>query len=307
MLFLKWKFPHLRRVKKRFLKLGMILSIATIAWGFFTASYFGMDFAPNNPLQKPSIIAYLAKKKAAYHLSLKDDVYQGYVQKYPVLASQDNPETFLMQSKKGAENRVTYPVFEEFFNNILMEFSFLMGIIHIALSFFRYLRRNFAGLGWVVFIVGGYLYFPSIVHATVLVNFMGWLSKPIAYSIGFYMVLGGLSFAFLAAFWQRKWGAFSEIFHVTQVFADVLSYLRLYALALGGMVMARTFNDTLGMEMGVIGTIIIIFIGHALNINMSLIGAVVHGLRLNFLEWFHYSFEGGGRLFNPLALKKLEK
>ena len=26
--------------------------------------------------------------------------------------------------------------------------------------------------------------------------------------------------------------------------------------------------------------------------------------QLNFLEWFHYSFEGGGRLFNPLRLNK---
>jgi V/A-type H+-transporting ATPase subunit I len=26
----------------------------------------------------------------------------------------------------------------------------------------------------------------------------------------------------------------------------------------------------------------------------------VHGLRLNFLEWYHYCFDGGGRLFKPL-------
>jgi V/A-type H+-transporting ATPase subunit I len=29
-------------------------------------------------------------------------------------------------------------------------------------------------------------------------------------------------------------------------------------------------------------------------------GGVIHGLRLNFLEWYHYSFEGGGKRFNPL-------
>ncbi len=306
MLFLKWKFPRARGVKRRFLKLGMILSVSSIFWGCLTSSYFAIDFSPDNPLQKTSIIAYLAKKKADYHFTLKDDVYQEYVKKYPSLST-ENADAFIMQTQTHAQGHVTYPIFDEFSTNVLMEFSFLAGILHISLSFLRYLRRNWAGLGWVIFMVGGYLYFPSIVQATVLVNFMGWISKPVAYAVGFDMVFAGIALAFLAALWKKRWGAFSELFHIVQVFADVLSYLRLYALALGGMVMARTFNDSLGIEMGLIGTIVIVLAGHLININVSLMGAVVHGLRLNFLEWFHYSFEGGGRLFNPLALKRFEK
>ncbi|EPP35519.1 putative V-type sodium ATP synthase subunit I domain protein [Chlamydia psittaci 84-8471/1] len=29
-------------------------------------------------------------------------------------------------------------------------------------------------------------------------------------------------------------------------------------------------------------------------------GGVIHGLRLNFIEWYHYSFDGGGKLLHPL-------
>jgi len=91
---------------------------------------------------------------------------------------------------------------------------------------------------------------------------------------------------------------------VIQVFADVLSYLRLYALALGGMVMAHTFNDHLGIEVGVVSGTLILLAGHFVNIGICAMGGVIHGLRLNFLEWYHYSFEGGGRLFNPLKLRR---
>jgi V/A-type H+-transporting ATPase subunit I len=110
--------------------------------------------------------------------------------------------------------------------------------------------------------------------------------------------------AFIAAWIDRKWGAFHELLNVVQVFADVMSYLRLYALALGGVVMARTFNDRLGIDMNLFAGALVILIGHTINITLAIMGGVIHGLRLNFLEWYHYSFEGGGRLFNPLKIQR---
>lgn len=295
-LFLRYKFPNLHGVKKRMLKLAFILSSSVIVWGIFTGSYFGMSFSPQSPIQKTSILAYLSEKKANYHLHQKDDVYRSIVKTYPQAATMNGQELLQIKSKTG------YPIFEQFSENILLEFAFLIGITHISLSFLRYIRRNWSGIGWMLFLKGGYLYFPSIIHATTIVNFMNWIPKPIAYSQGLWILSLGLLIAFIAAFIQRKWGAFTELLHTVQVFADILSYLRLYALALGAMVMARTFNDTLGVEVGIVLTLILVLFGHTVNIGLGLMGGVVHGLRLNFLEWFHYSFEGGGRLFNPLKL-----
>jgi len=41
-----------------------------------------------------------------------------------------------------------------------------------------------------------------------------------------------------------------------------------------------------------------------LNMVLSVIGGIIHGLRLNFIEWYHYSFDGGGKQYNPL--RKME-
>jgi V/A-type H+-transporting ATPase subunit I len=63
--------------------------------------------------------------------------------------------------------------------------------------------------------------------------------------------------------------------------------------------MASTFNQE-GSALGLAIGVVIILIGHTMNIGLSFMGGVIHGLRLNFLEWYHYCFTGGGRLFKPL-------
>ncbi len=303
-LWIRRKFPSLQGVKKRMVKLSVILSTCSILWGVLTASYFGIGFAPNHPIEKYSLLGFLVEKKADYHFAMKDDVYQEILKDYPAVSSAQSGEDLLLDATQMISDKKTYPVFEEFSDNILLEFSFLIGIIHISLSLLRYLKRRESGLGWVCFIIGGYLYFPSIIHATVLVNFMGWIPKIEAYFWGAWLIIGGVSLAFIAALIREKWGAFQELLHSVQIFADILSYLRLYALALGSMVMAHTFNDALGVDPGIFITVLLILLGHSINILICLMGGVVHGLRLNFLEWFHYSFEGGGRLFSPLRLNK---
>jgi V/A-type H+-transporting ATPase subunit I len=166
------------------------------------------------------------------------------------------------------------------------------------------MRRNWTGLGWIFFMVGGYLYFPSFLEATSLVNFLGWMSKGFATVVGEKMLYSGLIAVFvISLLMKKKWGALHELTNAIQVFADVLSYLRLYALALAGMIMAATFNE-LGMNVGMIGGFFIIICGHITNLTLTVMSGVIHGLRLNFLEWYHYSFEGGGRLFNPLRIRK---
>ena len=96
-----------------------------------------------------------------------------------------------------------------------------------------------------------------------------------------------------------------EVTKVVQIFGDVLSYLRLYALALAGTIMAATVNN-LVVQMPFLLAIVILFIGHGINLALGVMGGIIHGLRLNFIEWYHYSFEGDGKLFNPLRLLKKE-
>jgi V/A-type H+-transporting ATPase subunit I len=120
-----------------------------------------------------------------------------------------------------------------------------------------------------------------------------------AYAVGYQMIYIGVSAAVLLALIQKRLKGLTEIMNVISIFADTLSYLRLYALALASTVMAETFNE-LGFEVGLAVGSLIILGGHSVNLLLGSMSGVIHGLRLNFLEWYHYSFQGGGRLFAPL-------
>ena len=101
---------------------------------------------------------------------------------------------------------------------------------------------------------------------------------------------------------------------VTGLLGDVLSYIRLYALGLAGGMLGNAFNILGSMVLGTpadatwqwLPFLIIILLGHTLNILMSCLGAFVHPLRLTFVEYFKNSgYEGKGLFYRPL--KSAEK
>ena len=92
----------------------------------------------------------------------------------------------------------------------------------------------------------------------------------------------------------------------TGILGDVLSYIRLYALGLAGGMLGAAFNSLGVMVLGDNPTwqwlffILILLIGHLLNLCMSALGAFVHPLRLSFVEYFKNSgYEGKGHLYEP--------
>jgi len=122
---------------------------------------------------------------------------------------------------------------------------------------------------------------------------------------GLYMIYSGFTLAIFLAVVKHRLLGLIEISNVIQIFADILSYLRLYALGLAGAIISGTVNDIAGSIVFMGGGVLLIF-GHALNMVLSIVGGIIHGLRLNFIEWYHYSFEGGGKLFSPLQKMDVE-
>ncbi|HSX10533.1 MAG TPA: hypothetical protein VLF94_02300 [Chlamydiales bacterium] len=304
-LILKKKFPKVGGMGRRCINLTIAIGACCIFWGAMSASFFGIEIGPNNPYRKVSFFHYLATTKAEYHMKMKDKVYDEYLREYPAVASATDGHDFLVKASKTVDGTVKYEALNDFYDSILLELSLFIGFVHISLSFLRNLKRNWGGVGWIIFMVGGYLYFPSFPDATSFVNYLGLLSKPVAYAAGKKILFAGLGIVFVIAILQKKkWMALHELTNAIQIFADVLSYIRLYALALAGMIMASTFNG-MAMKMGLLtGGIFVLLLGHLINMSLSIQSGIIHGLRLNFLEWYRYSFEGGGRLFNPLRLRK---
>ena len=99
----------------------------------------------------------------------------------------------------------------------------------------------------------------------------------------------------------------------TGIMGDVLSYIRLYALGLAGGMLGAAFNNLAVMlrdgipvpGLDWLGFLLIVVLGHALNLAMSCLGAFVHPLRLTFVEYFKNSgYEGRGKAYRPLGLEK---
>lgn len=303
--FLKVKKRALRDAGRRFLQLLFILSFSCITWGVLSSAYFGVDIVPTSRLSRISLVNYLAEKKASYHFSLKDKVYEELLQDYPAIAGAADGRSIIGTPIKKGEKKPAYLILNDFRGSILLELSLLTGVIHLCFAMLRYALRNWAGIGWITFIVGGYLYFPSVAKATSLVNYMGWMSPSVATHIGLQLLTAGIVGAMMLALLQKGLKGIGEIMQILTVFADVLSYLRLYALALASTIMAETFN-AMGEEIGIVLGGLVILVGHSVNLLLATMGGVIHGLRLNFLEWYHYCFEGGGRLFAPLK-KRLSR
>ncbi len=92
-------------------------------------------------------------------------------------------------------------------------------------------------------------------------------------------------------------------------FVDVVSYVRLFAVGTATYAVAYAFND-MGMQVGwgsilsALGAALIIFFGHALNIILAGMGVLVHGIRLNTLEFAgHLGLQWTGVKYNPFARK----
>ena len=88
---------------------------------------------------------------------------------------------------------------------------------------------------------------------------------------------------------------------------DMLSYIRLFAIGLTGSILGGVFNDlaiSMTSSMNIVARIIcmllILLIGHALNIGLCTISSLVHPLRLIFVEYYKNSaFDGGGKAYQP--------
>ncbi|MBN1192143.1 MAG: V-type ATP synthase subunit I [Coriobacteriia bacterium] len=157
----------------------------------------------------------------------------------------------------------------------------------------------------------------------VLVTLVTWatgLSLPVGW------VLLGLTLVGLAASKTVRrsvvalLGGMYAVYSMTSFIGDILSYTRLAALGLSGMLVGMVFNTLAGLVMGgagglfasgglsVVGGIVVVLlgslvfaVGHTFNVVISLLGAFVHPARLQFVEFFSKFYEGGGRPFKPFA------
>ncbi|HCJ94359.1 MAG TPA: ATPase, partial [Sphaerochaeta sp.] len=83
-------------------------------------------------------------------------------------------------------------------------------------------------------------------------------------------------------------GLFTTFLNSISAFSNIISYIRLFAVGMASLAIAQSFNS---MASGLLegyalpAGILILVIGHGLNLIMALLSVVVHGVRLNLLEF----------------------
>lgn len=197
-----------------------------------------------------------------------------------------------------------------------MLFSILIGITHISVAMLlktayavkrNGLLNSLGTIGWTLLIVGGVIVggfaLAGVIDSTI--------TKWIVIVLGVVSALG----IFLFNDIHRNplvnigSGLYETYNTVTGLLGDVLSYLRLYALGLAGGMLGNAFNQ-LGLSVygidvpgvNILCFALIVGFGHVLNLAMCCLGAFVHPLRLNFLEFFKNSgYDGTGKVYSPLT------
>lgn len=204
--------------------------------------------------------------------------------------------------------------------DVQMVASLAIGVLHICLAMVvkaicftkRFgLKNNLSTWGWTILIVGGLILAAVAMALNLPAEVTKWLVIALAVvsGLGIYIfnkpgrnpivnVLSGLYDTYNVA---------------SGLIADVLSYVRLYALGLSGGILGSTFN-TLGMMfignpettntgllvLEIVLAIVVLLFGHVLNILLSSLGAFVHPLRLTFVEYFkNAGYEGKGTMYKP--------
>jgi V/A-type H+-transporting ATPase subunit I len=262
------------RIPDGILLLGL-LSAATIIWGSITGSWFAA------PLEK--LPAFL----------------RGLV--IPPF----RPDPSL--DPKAAANLVQQNI---------KHFCFIVGAGQIVLAHLKNIKKEFpsltavAQLGWLCLVVGLYFLVLNVV--------LDKNAFPVP-SFALYLIGGGLGAFFIFAnqrggnFFKNILISFSNFLttflNSVSSFSDIISYIRLFAVGLAGASIAASFNDmAFGLPAGpvrIIGGALILLFGHGLNLAMNALSVVVHGVRLNLLEYAgHLGIEWSGHKYSPFALKK---
>jgi V/A-type H+-transporting ATPase subunit I len=186
---------------------------------------------------------------------------------------------------------------------VLQAFCFFLGALHLTLAhLWRALRQlpsltAGAEIGWIAVLWAAFFLAKTLVLGDMFPFFGKWL------------VIGGVTLVIFCSSPQRNIlktigkGIASVALSLVNNFTDVVSYIRLFAVGLATVAIADTVN-TLAASAGGGNWLIsapILLVGHTINFVLGPVGVLVHGVRLNVLEFSsHIGVSWSGAEYKPL-------
>lgn len=170
----------------------------------------------------------------------------------------------------------------------------------------------FDGVVWAVFSIGVGLAIAGLVEELnmIILAYVGGIAAGAMLLTA--MLTAGRKEKILGKFTK----GFGAAYGVINYASDILSYARLYGLMLSGAVIAEIvsgyaltgYGGSTGMIVSgnaglVVLGVVLLLLGHLLNLALSLLGAYIHDARLQYVEFYGRFYEGEGELFSPLGSK----
>ena len=195
--------------------------------------------------------------------------------------------------------------FSDVNQNSLMQLTFIIGVVHLSLA--RLLaavqKMNslsaIGELGWILILWAVYFLANYLVIGYDLPGIFG------------YLLLGGIVLVAVFSNYQKNIikGVLLTLsnlpLQIISSFSDVVSYIRLFAVGLATVIVATSFNQ-MAIGSGInsiisgIVSVFILLLGHTLNITLALMAVLVHGVRLNMLEFSgHIGMQWTGKKYDP--------
>jgi len=191
-------------------------------------------------------------------------------------------------------------------DNNVQALCFLLGAVHLSIAhLWRAVTklpsvRALAQVGWFIILWGAFFLAKMLVLGDAFPAFGKW-----------FFVVGS---AMVVLFTDPKKNILKAIgsgfgallLNLVNSFTDIVSYIRLFAVGLATVAVADAFNK-MAMDIGYgsivtgVMTSLILLLGHALNIVLGSMSILVHGVRLNVLEFCsHLDVNWSGFSYKPL-------
>lgn len=274
--------------------LMLLLGLSTVCWGLVTCTWFGLQ-----PEQLPQWLVRLSIPQIS---NAYTDV--GWLPFWSEDASKGMLTT--------AQN--------------LQIFCFTLAFLQLSVAHIKGMKRNRKSLrilgefGSMLQLWGMYYVVLSMVVSSSLFSF-----SEIVYGVPIGTVsIGLVAFGFLLSFVFSNYDGnigksvlesckniISVLLGVVNVFSDIVSYIRLWAVGLAGAAISNTVNEMAGPLLGhavlFIAFVVLVLFGHGLNMILNLLSVIVHGVRLNTLEFStHLGMSWSGFKYSPFAEKDIK-
>ena len=273
-----------KKVPPAFLLIGLF-GLSTILWGTLTCTWFGLS-PEQIPewLQKLSIpvISNVYSEKIWYPFWTNGEYGLTTAQNLQIFCfSLALVQLTVAHIKVASRNRKSIKILGDI--GSIMQ---LIGIFYVVLSFVVNAEVFSFGLvigGVPVGTVALILVIAGFVMSFVFSNYEGNIVKSILESLK---------------------NIVSVLLGVVNVFSDIVSYIRLWAVGLAGAAISATVNELAGPLLGnflfMIIAIVLLVFGHGLNMILNVLSVIVHGIRLNTLEFSsHLDMSWSGHKFKP--------